>query len=953
MGCETDQALGSLVSIPFYESLRFRLIAGVVIIEIIMLTIMVWNNVDTIYRTHTDRLADTARSLVSQFASQAGEYLAEVDYATLEEHAQSIARHAEVVYVVVLNDENIPVAQIGRVPEPGHGQVDAHPTQVDDGVYDVVSKISLAQRDLGKVYMGFSMALTNNAIHTARNRSILIALIEIVLTITVTIFLGLGLTRSLRQLAKAAHMVQYGNFWVKLPIERRDEVGLTAHAFNGMVDAIEERTGWLEQREGHIRLLMDSTAEAVVGISEASRCIFVNRACLDMLGYNNADEIVGRDFHEISHHSYPDGRPYPAEACTIRIGAKKFGSYHTDDEVFWRRDGTSFPVEAWTHPIVHEGKSSGYMVTFIDITTRKEAEEKLYRVSHQLHLLLESSGEGIFGVDTDLRCTFANQAASRLLGYPVETLIGQDMHLLVQHSTEESFTINREVSPLYRTVRDNKPYRSDEVVMWTSEGNCFPVEYSCSPIIESGQVTGAAVVFMDITESRAISRKIDYLASHDALTGLVNRHEFEVRVTNAMHELSATNATHILCYMDLDQFKVVNDTCGHIAGDELLRQLASVLKAEIRTEDTLARLGGDEFGVLLRSCPMEKGIELIEKIRQTVSEFRFVWEGKSFSLGGSIGVTQITTATVSVGSALSEADAACYIAKDSGRNRIHVYEPDDANLAQRHGEMQWVSLINEALEQDRFVLYLQPIVPVAAYLDDRGMNKFTHCEILLRMQDNMGREIQPGAFLPAAERYNLSPKIDRWVIGRVFDYFREYREQFDIMHMISINLSGNTLNDDDFLPYLSQLLDEHDLPCDKICFEITETAAVANLSKASYLIKVLRSYGCKFALDDFGSGMSSFAYLKNLHVDYLKIDGNFIRDIVVDRVDQAMVVAVNEVGHVMGIKTIAEFVENMEIMGRLWEIGVDYAQGYGISKPIAVDEMLRLCSQPSGIQLRK
>ena len=944
------------MQIPFYTSLRFRLIASVVIIEIIMLSIMVWNNVETIYRTHTDRLADTARSMVSQLANQAGDHLIEVDYAALEEQVLSIAKHAEVAYVVVLNDENVLVTKVGRVPHLNAELVDAHPTQVRDGVYDVTARINFAKRDLGKVHMGFSMSLTNQAIQISRNRSILIALVEIALSIVVTIFLGLGLTRSLQQLSKAAQMVEHGNFWVELPTDRQDEVGLTAHAFNSMVEAIEERTNRLEQRETHIRLLMDSTAEAVVGISEVSRCIFVNRACLEMLGYDCADDIVGQDFHEISHHSHPDGRPYPAEECTIRLGAKKFGSYHTDDEVFWRKDGTSFPVEAWTHPIEHEGKNTGYMLTFIDISVRKEAEKKLHQVSDQLHLLLQSSGEGIFGVDTELKCTFANGAACSLLGYPIDALIGQDMQQLVQHSTEEGFKISREMSPLFTTIRDNKPFRSDAVVMWSSDGTCFPVEYSCSPIIESGKITGAAVVFMDITESRAISRKIDYLATHDALTGLVNRHEFEVRLTNAMHELTEDNATHVLCYMDLDQFKVVNDTCGHIAGDELLRQLASVLKTEIRSEDTLARLGGDEFGVLLRSCPMEKGIELIENIRQTVSEFRFVWEDKTFSLGASVGVTQITPETSSIGSAMSEADAACYIAKDSGRNRIHVYKPDDANLAQRHGEMQWVSLINEALEQDRFVLYLQPIVPVGAYLDDmqKGTGKkFSHCEILLRMQDNMGREIQPGAFLPAAERYNLSPKVDRWVISRVFEHFSESRAQFDAMQMISINLSGNTLNDDEFLPFISELLERNDFPCEKVCFEITETAAVANLSKASQLIKILRSYGCKFALDDFGSGMSSFAYLKNLHVDYLKIDGNFIRDIVVDRVDRAMVVAVNQVGHVMGIKTIAEFVENMEIMQLLHEIGVDYAQGYGISKPKPVDEMLKLCAQSSGMPLKK
>lgn len=441
------------------------------------------------------------------------------------------------------------------------------------------------------------------------------------------------------------------------------------------------------------------------------------------------------------------------------------------------------------------------------------------------------------------------------------------------------------------------------------------------------------LVCEDITEARDLSEKITYQASHDALTGLANRIEFDRYVNQAIKLVYADNSEHVLCYLDLDQFKVINDTCGHLAGDELLKQLGEVLKKQIRAEDFIARLGGDEFGVLMHYCSLTEAFLFCETLRDVIKEFRFYWEGKSFSIGVSIGISVINSVSRSAVNLFKEADSACYAAKDKGRNRIHVYSPDDEELALRQGEMQWVEKIQRGLENNSFCLYGQPIASVSDH--DEGL----HFETLIRYRDESGRIIPPNAFLPAAERYGLAPAVDRWVIRSMFEFIATTPDFLDNLSLCSINLSGLSFCDETMLDFIYEQFDLWQLPAHKICFEITETAAIANLSSTIKFITSLRTHGCSFSLDDFGSGLSSFGYLKNLPVDYLKIDGLFVKDILDDKVDLAMVKSINEVGHVMDKKTIAEFVENEAIFNLLQKLGVDYAQGYGISKPVLLTEL--------------
>jgi len=426
----------------------------------------------------------------------------------------------------------------------------------------------------------------------------------------------------------------------------------------------------------------------------------------------------------------------------------------------------------------------------------------------------------------------------------------------------------------------------------------------------------------------ADTEELRYRANHDTLTGLVNRSGFEDRLDAALKRSQGGGAQHVLCYLDLDQFKVINDTCGHVAGDELLNQIGKVFAKGLRSKDVLARLGGDEFGILMDACGLELACQMAESICAQVEEFRFEWGGKRFALGVSIGVVAISHADTSLVELLKKADLACYAAKAAGRHRVRVYNDDEGEFSKLSDEMHWVSKINEALEDNRFKLFAQPIVAVAAP-EHAGY----HYEVLLRMVDPEEGLIAPGVYLSAAEEYDLISKLDRWVIENLFRYFSEHPEHFNQVWLCSVNLSGPSVANSAFQDFIVERMDYYNISPGKICFEITESAAITNLAVATKFITEMRSKGCRFALDDFGTGLCSFAYLKNLRVDYLKIDGVFVKDIVTDPLQFEMVKSIHEIGRVWGMKTIAEFVENQGILEQLTEIGIDFAQGYTLSKP--------------------
>jgi len=438
---------------------------------------------------------------------------------------------------------------------------------------------------------------------------------------------------------------------------------------------------------------------------------------------------------------------------------------------------------------------------------------------------------------------------------------------------------------------------------------------------------------------------VSYQASHDNLTGLLNRHAFEQRLRSLLEAPLGLDGSHSLMFLDLDQFKVINDTCGHMAGDALLRVLGPVLKKHLRQSDLLARLGGDEFGVLLQDCPAPVAKRIAKALKEELEDLNFTWEGKPFRVGLSIGQVNFSDNSWSLADLLSAADNACYLAKENGRNRIHLYSMDDQALARRFRQTQWVGRITQAFEEDRFRLHCQAIVPTTSAPSAQPEQEGAHFELLLRLHDEDGKLVLPMAFIPAAERFSLMVKIDRWVLQTAFAKLAKAGPEH--VATCSINLSGASLGDEGFLPFINDCFARFDVSPLIICFEITETEAIANLTKARFIIQSLKTLGCRFSLDDFGSGMSSFGYLKNLPVDYLKIDGTFIRNLVSDPIDHAMVTAINNIGHVMGLKTIAEFVESASVLRVLNELGVDYVQGYYIARPEPLETYLAKLKSPA------
>ena len=563
----------------------------------------------------------------------------------------------------------------------------------------------------------------------------------------------------------------------------------------------------------------------------------------------------------------------------------------------------------------------------------EKSEQELSIQKEKAEVTLHSITDSVITVDLDGVIQYINPAAELLFSTSNEEVLNRHLSDLVKIVSDSSGEDIED--PLGRCFNNQQTVHLPEhSSLIAGENIVVAVEASVAPMKNSeGDIIGAVMVIQDVSHTRKLTRQLSYQASHDMLTGLYNRLKFEEYLEEVLLNVKEENRVHSLFYLDLDQFKLVNDTCGHVAGDELLRQLPDLLHKVLRSGDVVARLGGDEFGILLENCELSKATVLADKIRQEIKDYRFVWEEKVFTIGVSIGVVGIDENTTDLSKIMTSADLACYAAKDSGRNRVHVYERSDELVSERHGEMHWTGRITRAMDENRFVLYRQPIVGLTGDANE-------HFEVLIRMIDEKGEIVPPGAFIPAAERYNLMAGIDRWVIKEVFELVAKDDPSDPIKgteKIISINLSGDSLSDEGLYDYILTLKHELRISLRNICFEITETVAILNLVKATKLINDLKQHGCRFSLDDFGSGLSSFAYLKTLPVNYIKIDGSFVRDISRDPIDRAMVVSIQQMGAAMKLNTIAEWVEDEETLNALKEIGVNYVQGYHLGRPEAIE----------------
>ena len=755
---------------------------------------------------------------------------------------------------------------------------------------------------------------------------------------------------------------QGGDLTARISLQRTDEWSMIGQSLNEMAGdlaktnaALQRSHGELEERVRERTEELHSTVEALkaseLNLKEAQR--------IAHLGHWSWDARTGQIEWSEEQYRIMGFEPFDVEpsfalfsSClhpldaervlaTLRDSLETNGGF-TDEYRIVRPHGAVRWIEA-QGAVRHDEdeKPVGLAGTALDITERKRAERLLHEEKERALVTLHSIGDAVIATDARGRVEYLNPVAERLTGHGLEEARGQPLKQIFRIVNEE--TRKEAEDPVARCLREGKVIGlANHTVLVNRSGEELAIQDSAAPIKDpTGAVLGVVLVFSDVTEARRLSRQISYEARHDGLTSLPNRKEFERRLERVVETAHAESTENALCYLDLDQFKLINDTCGHVAGDEVLRQVGKVLQENVRHRDTIARLGGDEFGMLMEHCSLDEAQRVARKLVDAVSSHEFLWEDKRFRIGVSIGLVAVNEASADSHGLLSAADSACLMAKEQGRNRIHVYQEDDEDLARRHGEMQWAVRIPRALEEDSFRLYFQPMAPVVG----RG-KEGAHYEILIRLVEDT--VLDPAVFFPAADRYQLSSRLDRWVIESTFRWILDHPEHLRDLFLCSINLSGHSLSEEAFLKFVTDMLGQFPIPPDKICFEITETVAIANFSRANEFMHELKAQGCQFALDDFGSGLSSFAYLKNLPVDYLKIDGLFVQDILDDSLDLALVRSINEIGQVLGMKTIAERVESAAILEKLREIGVDYAQGFEIGRPRPIDDLLHRSSPETG-----
>ncbi|HJS92538.1 MAG TPA: EAL domain-containing protein [Steroidobacteraceae bacterium] len=742
----------------------------------------------------------------------------------------------------------------------------------------------------------------------------------------------------------------------------------------------------LRASEAKYRGLFETIIEGVYQSSRDGRLRSVNPAFVRILGYDSAEELYALPSVATLYWN-------PADRAEFIRRVESEGEIRNAEFLVRRRDGEQVVILENARAVRDAAnRITHYEGTIADITERKRAEQAMFAEKERAQVTLQSIGDAVISTDADGRIEYINPVAESLTAWTLEDARGRpigEVLSLVNEITREP--IENPLLCVLGGAETSSP--ADHSVLITRAGHEVAIQESAAPICDrAGRVIGAVIVFHDVTKERRLKRALSYQASHDALTGLINRREFDNRLHAAVLSAQRGEGTYALLYIDLDQFKVVNDTCGHQAGDRLLRDVTGLLQSRVRASDTIARLGGDEFGVLLEGCTVEQSTRIAEGVRQSIRDYRFVWGASTLSVGASVGVVQITHETESVANVMSAADIACYAAKDEGRNRVHLYESDGISHP-RHREMHWVARVTRAAEENRLELFFQPIRPIGR----TGATAFH--ELTVRLRDDDGRLVSPGEFIPAAERYNVMSVIDRWVVQRAIERLKEWAARGQLragepsetriheagpgagkrarppgmaggpvpsvaamegqwhgavarvlpeprrlseaagLPLLAVNLSGTSLNEQSFIDFVLQQVGDATL-AQALCFEITETAAVTNLSNATFVMRELKARGCRFALDDFGTGLSSFMYLKTLPVDYLKIDGQFISHVADDPVDRSMVEAICKVGRALGIETVAECVESQAMLDELSRIGIDYAQGYFLARPEPIERLV-------------
>ncbi len=706
----------------------------------------------------------------------------------------------------------------------------------------------------------------------------------------------------------------------RLGIPAEDDAAQLAHTINRLFDALGERDQRIQGRDRLFREFARTLPEIVIIHDE--KILLANESAASLVALEPA-QLVGRDIADLVKPAY--------RALFRKHVAKRLAGEDVPRRLeiqFINGNESGLWVEAQSVSIEFHGHPA-ILTIARDVSHRKSLEVSLSRSKRQAQYTLESISEGVITTDNDGRIDYMNLAA--------EALIGTNRDDAAGHRVGELFTLVDDADhrplgdPVERCLAMRRRVNMGRrAVMISQETDAeHSVEITASPIRGAGNsISGAVVVFHDVSELRGLTRKMSYQATHDPLTGLINRREFERRLDEAMDSAHSEEAVHILFYMDLDRFKAVNDSCGHQAGDNMLREVAILIKEHVRDSDFVGRLGGDEFGALLIGCPIDKSRQIANDVCNAIADYRFVWKDKIFNIGISIGLVEISHASGSIQDVISAADSACYVAKQEGRGRVHVYSARDEAIARERGDIQWLRKLQTALHSDLFELAVQPILAMAGSADSGPA-----LEVLIRLPDGRDATTETAEFLLPAERYQLMPQIDRWVVNAALNAISSGNIRLAGNRSCAINLSGQTLADEAFLGYVVDALDYSGVAPSSICFEVTEKSILSNVKLAQRFIEVLHGIGCEFSLDDFGSGLGSFANLKHLPIDYLKIDGSYTRNLQSDEVNQEMVSAMIKLARKMEFRIVAEQVEQQEDFDWLRDSGIDFIQGYFVEAP--------------------
>ena len=796
-------------SVPWWRSIRTKLVVFSIAVEIIMLGLLLANSFRLLNQTLQEQTHVRLEALTPLLNASLSTPLFQRDIAAIREILGQLvdSRKADLGYIVVYDNRDNVFASAGSIHIDSMPRLDMNvDSSLDDLTYDTQAPLTVGGAEVGRVRFGLSLTELAASRDVILRQSMLIAGLEILLSFLLLAGIGYLLTRHIRALVEATRKVAAGDYAIRIPNQGHDEINLLGENFNVMSQAVQERVDALSLSE-------------------------------------------------------------------------------------------------WA---LHEEKE-------------------------RAEVTLHSIGDGVITTDVDGCVRYMNPVAERLTGHTLasaEGMLIERVYNVIDEQTGSSLA-----NPLRLCLADQTSICSVlQAQLISADGQIHSVEETASPIRDrEGRTIGAVLVVHDVTASREASRQLEYQATHDALTGLLNRRQFEHYIERAIESVASDGRTHAMCYMDLDQFKVVNDTCGHSAGDRLLVELSRIIRGKTREKDILGRLGGDEFGLLLYDVNLDQANFYAAEIRNSIRDYRFLVDGYTFEVGVSIGIVSIHADSGSLADVFTAVDVACYVAKDKGRNEIYISQMNDVEQARRQLEMQWSTRIPPALKENRFVLHYQKVLPLS---DDPGLSP--RCELLVRMVESNGTLIPPGRLIPAAERFRQMPDIDRWVIHNALKLVAG-RGQNGGFSAYAINLSGQSLGQPELLDFVKREILRSGVRPDMLTFEITETAAIQNVVHASRFMAELKQMGCQFALDDFGSGLSSFGYLKKLPVDYLKIDGSFVRNMLHDHHDHSIVVAIAQIAKTLGIRCVAEFVGDHDTLIALREIGVDYGQGFFLHMPEPLD----------------